>query len=44
MASIPFQRGDAILMDYRTMHTGMPNSSTGAADSLYGLYPPMVFR
>jgi Phytanoyl-CoA dioxygenase (PhyH) len=38
MASIAFQRGDAILMDYRTMHTGMPNNSQKVRPILYLVY------
>jgi hypothetical protein len=38
MASIPFQRGDAILMDYRTMHTGLPNNSQTVRPILYLVY------
>ena len=38
MVSIAFQRGDAILMDYRTMHTGMPNNSQKVRPILYLVY------
>ena len=38
MVSIPFQRGDAILIDYRTMHTGMPNHSQTMRPILYLVY------
>ncbi len=38
MASVAFQRGDAIVMDYRTMHTGMPNSSNTVRPILYMVY------
>jgi phytanoyl-CoA dioxygenase PhyH len=38
MANTPFQRGDAILMDYRTMHTGMPNNSQRVRPILYLVY------
>ena len=38
MVSIPFQRGDAILMDYRTMHTGLPNRSNKVRPILYLVY------
>jgi hypothetical protein len=38
MASIAFQRGDAILMDYRTMHTGLPNNSQKVRPILYLVY------
>jgi hypothetical protein len=35
---IPFQRGDCILMDYRTLHTGLPNRSTRARPIIYMVY------
>ena len=38
MASIPFLRGDCVLMDYRTMHTGMPNNSHAVRPILYLVY------
>jgi hypothetical protein len=38
MASIPFQRGDCVLMDYRTMHTGLPNNSNRVRPILYLVY------
>jgi ectoine hydroxylase-related dioxygenase (phytanoyl-CoA dioxygenase family) len=38
MASVPFQRGDAVLMDYRTMHTGLPNNSQTVRPILYLVY------
>ena len=38
MVSIPFQRGDCILMDYRTLHTGLPNSSARVRPILYLVY------
>lgn len=38
MSSIPFQRGDAVLMDYRTMHTGLPNNSQTVRPILYLVY------
>jgi hypothetical protein len=38
MVSIPFQRGDCILMDYRTLHTGLPNGSTRVRPILYLVY------
>jgi len=34
----PIQRGDCILLDYRTFHTGMPNRSTRARPILYIVY------
>lgn len=38
MASVPFQRGDAVLMDYRTIHTGMNNVSNVVRPILYLVY------
>jgi hypothetical protein len=38
MASIPFQRGDCVLMDYRTIHTGLPNNSNRVRPILYLVY------
>ena len=38
MAVLPFQRGDAILIDYRTAHAGMPNQSAAARPILYMVY------
>ena len=38
MASIPFQRGDCVLIDYRTMHTGLPNASQTVRPILYLVY------
>jgi hypothetical protein len=38
MASIPFQRGDCVVMDYRTMHTGLPNNSQRVRPILYLVY------
>jgi hypothetical protein len=38
MVSIPFQRGDCVMMDYRTMHTGMPNNSQTVRPILYLVY------
>ncbi len=34
----PIQRGDCILLDYRTFHTGMPNRSARARPILYIVY------
>jgi hypothetical protein len=34
----PVQRGDCILLDYRTLHTGMPNRSVRARPILYMVY------
>lgn len=41
--SVPFQRGDAILMDYRTLHTGLPNRGNKARPILYMVYPRTWF-
>jgi hypothetical protein len=32
------QRGDCLLLDYRTLHAGMPNQSTRARPVLYLVY------
>jgi len=36
--SCDFRRGDVILMDYRTLHTGLPNRGTRARPILYMVY------
>jgi len=38
MVSIPFLRGDCVLMDYRTLHTGLPNNSQRVRPILYLVY------
>lgn len=38
MVSVPFQRGDCVLMDYRTLHTGLPNNSSKVRPILYLVY------
>ena len=38
VTAVPFQRGDCVLMDYRTLHTGMPNRSTLIRPILYLVY------
>jgi hypothetical protein len=38
VTAVPFQRGDCILIDYRTLHTGMPNRSTRVRPILYLVY------
>ena len=38
VTAVPFQRGDTILLDYRTLHTGMPNRSTRVRPILYLVY------
>jgi hypothetical protein len=35
---VPFQRGDCVLLDYRVLHTGMPNKSTKIRPILYLVY------
>jgi len=35
---IPFQRGDCVLMDYRTLHAGLPNRGSRARPILYMVY------
>lgn len=36
--TVPFRRGDCIMMDYRTLHTGMPNRSARIRPILYLVY------
>jgi len=38
MQSVPFQRGDCVLVDYRTLHAGMPNNSSIVRPILYLVY------
>jgi len=38
MTSVPFQRGDCILVDYRTLHTGLPNHSNLVRPIIYMTY------
>jgi hypothetical protein len=38
VSAVPFERGDAILMDYRTLHTGMPNRGARIRPILYLVY------
>ncbi|MGZ7030291.1 MAG: phytanoyl-CoA dioxygenase family protein [Terriglobales bacterium] len=38
MVSFPFERGDAILMDYRTVHAGLANRGTTLRPILYMVY------
>jgi len=38
MQSIPFQRGDCVLVDYRTVHVGLPNASRTIRPILYLVY------
>jgi hypothetical protein len=38
MTACPFQRGDCILLDYRTLHTGLPNLSGVARPIVYMVY------
>ena len=35
---IPFQRGDCVLLDYRTLHAGLPNQSANARPVMYLVY------
>src|SRR4030095_2141193 len=43
VTAVPFQRGDCVLLDYRTLHTGMPNRSARIRPSLYMVYPRTLF-
>jgi hypothetical protein len=38
MLSVPFQRGDCLLVDYRTIHAGMANNSRTVRPILYMVY------
>ncbi len=38
MLTVPFLRGDAILIDYRTLHAGLPNVSQTVRPILYMVY------
>ena len=38
LTAVDFQRGDCVLIDYRTQHTGMPNNSAVARPILYMVY------
>jgi hypothetical protein len=38
MTRVPYQRGDAVLVDYRTLHTGLPNQSRRMRPVLYMVY------
>ena len=38
VTAVPFQRGDCVLLDYRTLHTGMPNRGTRIRPILYLVY------
>jgi hypothetical protein len=38
MTACPFQRGDCVLLDYRTLHTGLPNLSGRARPIVYMVY------
>jgi hypothetical protein len=38
MVAVPLQRGDCMLLDYRTVHAGMPNKSQRARPILYMVY------
>ena len=43
ITSVPFQRGDCILMDYRTLHIGVPNRSQVMRPILYLVYSRIWF-
>jgi hypothetical protein len=38
MMACPIRRGDCMLLDYRTLHTGLPNQSAGVRPILYMVY------
>jgi hypothetical protein len=38
MTVAPFQRGDCVLLDYRTLHTGLPNASRQIRPIIYMVY------
>lgn len=38
MTACAFQRGDCVLLDYRTMHTGLPNRSRRVRPIIYMVY------
>lgn len=38
MTVVPFQRGDCILLDYRTLHAGVPNRGAVARPIVYMVY------
>jgi hypothetical protein len=38
MAACPIRRGDCMLLDYRTLHTGLPNQSQRVRPVLYMVY------
>jgi hypothetical protein len=38
MTACPFQRGDCVLLDYRTLHTGLPNLSGRIRPIVYMVY------
>jgi hypothetical protein len=38
VTQVPLQRGDGLLLDYRVLHTGLPNRGTGARPILYMVY------
>ena len=41
--TVPFLRGDAILIDYRTLHAGLPNTSATVRPILYMVYARQWF-
>jgi hypothetical protein len=38
VAAVPIRRGDCILLDYRTLHTGLPNQGARVRPILYMVY------
>ena len=40
---VPFQRGDCVLLDYRTLHTGLSNQSNRVRPIVYMVYSRMWF-
>jgi Phytanoyl-CoA dioxygenase (PhyH)/SEC-C motif len=38
MTVVPFQRGDCVLLDYRTLHAGLPNASRQMRPIVYMVY------
>lgn len=41
--TVPFLRGDAVLIDYRTLHSGLPNTSNTVRPILYLVYARQWF-
>jgi hypothetical protein len=38
VTAVPFRRGDCIMLDYRTLHTGLPNQGARVRPILYMVY------